>query len=475
MNRRAALALSAGLGTVAWPAAQAAPAFTHVVVVFQENRTPDNIFGSNPTFEPGVDIATTGQNSRGQTVQLQAEPIASCYDVSHTNEAFSEMYDGGKMDGADREIVSFQGLRLGQCIVPPNPQFKFADNSTGDVQPYFDIATQYGFANRMFQTNQGPSFPAHQFIFGGTSAPDPTSNLFAAENMAISSDVKTVAAAGCTAMRGQRVAVIGKAADEAQFPPVYPCFDRTTMADLLDQAGISWRYYLNTIAVGSIWNAPAAIRHICEAKEQAGVRVCTGADYVNNVISPQAQILTDIGNCNLPKVSWVIPDGRDSDHAGGTDNTGPAWVASIVNAIGTQAACPGGEQYWNNTAILITWDDWGGWYDHVPPFHLGGWPAHHWGAGYTYGFRVPLLVVSAYTRAGYVGNEPHDFGSILKFIEANYGLPRIDPGYYADAFATGLANFFTLSAPRPFKVIPAKVGAPYFLHRTPSTVGPDDE
>ena len=443
----------------------AAPAFKHIIVVFQENRTPDNLFGSNPGFEPGVDIATSGVNSHGTTIPLQAVPINSCYDVSHSNSAFVAMYRDGKMTGADLEMVSFNGI----CAVPLNPQFAYADNSNGDIQPYFDLAQQYGFANRMFQTNQGPSFPAHQFIFGATSAPTATSRLFVSENM----DVNTTA--GCTAQPGQRVAVIDPKGDEAAYQPVYPCFVRPTMADLLDHASLSWRYYLNTQLTGSIWNAPAAINSICKPMTTSGKRVCTGAEYLSNVVSGQSQVLTDIADCGLPAVSWVIPDGMDSDHAAITGTTGPAWVASIVNAVGTQAACAGGERYWNDTAILITWDDWGGWYDHVPPFHVGGWPEHRWGEGYTYGFRVPLLAVSAYTKAGYVDNDPHDFGSILAFIEDNFGLAKIGPGYYADAFGGSLAAFFPLTAPRPFSVIRAKVGASYFRQRPPSNIAPDND
>ena len=444
---------------------QAAPAFKHVVIIFQENRTPDNLFGSAPGFEPGVDIATSGVNSKGVTIPLQPVSIASCYDLSHAHSAFTAMYDNGKMDGADKVQVSYAN----SCPTPANAQFAYADNSAGDITPYFTIAEQYGFANRMFQTNQGPSFPAHQFIFGGTSAPDETSHLFAAENMVNGGN------AGCTGERGQRVAMIGKSGDEAAVPPVFPCFQRPTMADLLDAAGLSWTYYMNNAhGVGSIWNAPAAIKDICGATVQDGVTVCAGPEYVGHVQTAQAQVLTDIADCKLPAVTWVIPNGKDSDHAETTGTTGPAWVASIVNAIGTQPKC-GTDTYWQDTAIFITWDDWGGWYDHVPPFHTGGWKQHDWGAGYTYGFRVPLLVVSAYTPAGTIDNAPHDFGSLLAFIEGNFGLSKIGPGYYADAFGSSLLSYFTLASPRPFTAIPAREDAAYFLHRAPSDAPPDND
>ena len=180
------------------------------------------------------------------------------------------------------------------------------------------------------------------------------------------------------------------------------------------------------------------------------------------------QVLKDIQNCDLASVSWVMPPSAgQSDHPKSNDGSGPAWVSSVVNAIGNNKACSNGEDYWKNTLILITWDDWGGWYDHVPPYRIG--QSNGWGTGYVYGFRVPLLVVSAYTPAGYVDNSVMDFGSILKFVEVNFGAPGkplgpIPPGTYADAYAeNNLRNFFTLTSPRPFQTIHVNFNARLFF------------
>lgn len=452
-------------------AGTATPHFAHIVIVLQENRTPDNLFGSNPSFEPGVDIAASGNNGSGTPVPLSPVPLATCYDPNHSHNAFVTMYDGGKLDGGDRNPVALSGV----CAAPLHPTYAYADNSTGTVQPYFDIATNYGFANRMFQTNQGPSFPAHQFMFGGTAAPTASSSLQVAENMMLIGSP-----AGCTADAGQRVAVIDTTGSETRFPPVYPCFDRSTLSTLLDNAGLSWTYYINFAAqrgsLGSIWNAPAATKAICGAQKQAGHLTCAGSNYTSHVTWTQSQVLADITNCNLPAVSWVIPNGRDSDHPTSTGGTGPAWVASIVNAIGNQAACPSGETYWNDTAIIITWDDWGGFYDHVAPYTNPAYTAAPGGPkGLTYGFRVPLMVVSAYTPAGYVDNDPHDFGSILRLVEDNFGLGRIGSGTYSDAYATSLAAFFGLSSPRAFTPISTPLGMRYFMTAPAPAGDPDDE
>ena len=459
-------------GASAQPAPGAKPrVFKHIVIVFQENRTPDNLFGSNPTFEPGVDIATNGVTSKGVTVSLTALPLADCYDISHSHASF---------EFALKKGFDVEPLDSSSCTgrLPANPHFKFADNSTGTMQPYFDIATTNGFANRMFQTNQGPSFPAHQFIFGGTSAPTTASALFASENMAFNNN------AGCIALPGQTVAVINAKGSETTHPPIAPCFDHPTLADLLDHATppVSWRYYAPT--PGSIWTAPDAIAHICEARRVKGVLTCTGADWTNNVVADNpAQVLTDVSSCKLAAMSWVIPTAVESDHANVNTGTGPQWVASIVNAIGQQT-CASGEAYWNDTAIFITWDDWGGWYDHVRPPEINIDNAK-WGSGYTYGFRVPLLVVSAYTPAGSVSNQTYDFGSLLAFTERNFGLGFIGPGFgtysrYADYHSSkapfgDLAAFFSLAAPKPFVPIKTSMKPRDFIDAPKSDVGPDND
>jgi phospholipase C len=198
---------------------------------------------------------------------------------------------------------------------------------------------------------------------------------------------------------------------------------------------------------------------------------CTGNDWSENVDLTPADVLRDIAACRLRSVSWVIPSGQNSDHARGNDGGGPSWVASIVNAIGQSTACDNNSGYWNNTAVLITWDDWGGWYDHEAPTILSQ-PQ----GDYQYGFRVPMVVVSAYTPQGYINNRRHDFGSILRFIENNFGIV---PGAlnFADARATNdLSGFFDLSSPpRPFKTIAAPKTAAFFLSDKRKATDPDDD
>jgi phospholipase C len=197
--------------------------FQHVVIIFQENRTPDNLFHDPVLIAEGADIATNGLNSSGETIPLTPTPLGINYDLSHAHAAFVAMYDDGKMDGADRIPIA--------CYVtancpPQNPQFMYVQAS--DVAPYFQLAEQYTFGDRMFQTNQGPSFPAHQFIISGTSAPSATSNLFVAENPDENG--------GCAAPPSSLVNLIDSKGNESSF--MYPCFEHPTLTDKLNQKGL---------------------------------------------------------------------------------------------------------------------------------------------------------------------------------------------------------------------------------------------
>jgi phospholipase C len=166
--------------------------------------------------------------------------------------------------------------------------------------------------------------------------------------------VDTFFNSGCTAPAGETVAILDTNGNEST--KMYPCFEHATLTDELDAKNISWKYYAPS--AGIIWNGPNAIKHMC-VPDPTGT-LCTGSDWKNHVILDQTQVLSDVANGKLPAVSWVIPTAQASDHPQKNTGLGPSWVASVVNSIGNSA-------YWANTAIFITWDDWGGWYDHVAP------------------------------------------------------------------------------------------------------------
>ena len=147
----------------------------------------------------------------------------------------------------------------------------------------------------------------------------------------------------------------------------------------------------------SIWSAYQAIKHIYY-----------GPDWNKDVL-PNTAFFDDVEHGRLRDVSWITPTCGNSDHAGCGSDTGPSWVASLVNAIGKS-------RYWNDTAIFIFGDDYGGWYDRVPPEMVD-----YDGLG----MRIPLLVISPYAKKGYVLHVHYEHGSILKFIEDRFGLARL--------------------------------------------------
>jgi len=456
----------------------------HVVIIFQENRSPDNLFHDSVLMNRGADIASQGKTSTGQIVTLTPVSLGTTYDLGHSHGAFLDACDYNPstntcaMDGADLIPCSGEGCPA------QYPQYQYVQQS--DVQPYWTMAETYTFGDRMFQTNMGPSFPAHQYILAGTSTvcvpgascpSGATSTSAVADNPGGNLRPDGTYGAGCLAPPGAFVNFI----DTSQASPESPTFQLTdalcaehpTLTDLLDAASLSWKYYAPN--AGSIWTAPDGVQHMCVPSPPypSETSECTGADWTNHVDleGSHADILTDIGAGQLAAVSWVIPAGQNSDHAGGDQTGGPSWVANIVNAIGTST------QYWTNepTAIIVAWDDWGGWFDHQPPLAIRD--------SYEYGLRVPLIVISPYAKPAYITHLNHDFGSILRFVETTFGLGLVGQQeglQYADARVDNVIDFdlsdcFDFSqTPLQFTKIPAPLDAKHFLNDNSPPAPPDD-
>ena len=400
----------------------------HVLILVQENRTVDDLFQGLPN----ADTSPTGLTYGGQTVPLAPIPLSSSYDLTHEYYNYLSDYDGGAMDGFASEVASAgPGGKI-----PPDPAYVYVQQQ--DVQPYFQLAEHYAFADRMFQSNEGPSFPAHQFLISGTSAPSAESSLLASTNPG--DEAHDQPNGGCDSPPDVRVGMIDSDGDQG--PDQYPCFDHQTLMDVLDQKQVSWKYYEPRI--GGYWDGPDAILHIRQSP----------SDWAR-VIVPETTVLGDIAGGDLAQVSWVIPNGLNSDHPGSGDG-GPSWVTSVVDAVG---ASP----YWDSTVIFVTWDDWGGFYDHVKPTQF---------QTYEDGFRVPLLVISPYARAGYVSHRMHDFGSLLRFVEDNWQTDLLG---YEDDRSDDLADCFDFNqAPLTFQAIRAKYPASHFTMGIQRFVPPDD-
>ena len=394
----------------------------HVIIIFQENRTPDYLFQGMLPY--GANIATTAVDSYGELVPLKPISLAAPYDLGHSHKNFlddCDLQQSGtcRMDGFDSYLPVKYHLR----------PYGYAPQS--EVQPYLDMATQYVFADNMFQSNEAGSFPAHQYIISGDAEAEPaTVDNVSSDPYNKNTGAKTPA--GCDAPKNSVVETID-AVTGSPGPTPFPCFERQTLSDLLDQRGVTWKYYQNGLGPG-LWHGPDAIHHIRY-----------GPDY-RFVVTPPQTILTDVTSGKLPGVSWVMPaDGYHSDHSGNKSTAGPSWVAAIVNTVGQS-------QYWNSTAILLTWDDWGGWYDHATPMLFNS---------YELGFRVPLVVISPYSKKAapsggvYISHVQYEFGSLLAFAEETFGIPK-GALKSTDVRANDLSDAFDFTqSPRPFVVISA--------------------
>lgn len=510
----------------------------NVVVIVQENRTPDNLFQfltpscpipagatgyqactPSPVTTHCYDISPCGlSNQSGGVVPvpLKGVPLSGSSDPSHAHAAFDAMCDPDttlkcRNDGAWHTAANNLAYGFVQ-----NPIVTNDDGSTGHLlDPYLTFAKQYGWSNFMYQTNQGPSYPAHLFLFAGTSARtnlEDNLSIFVAENPGGASGAGCLlpASTGSTPVWIQMLQPANPSTTGCKYfdaNSVQECVVKNTLSanyvgtfcgspnnmatTVLDPNSVSWKYYAPSTEtqIGYIWTAPNAIQSICNPQPDGnGGLQCAGAEWTNNVDQANngTDILRDIKNCSLRRVSWVIPNGAWSDHAGPDDQYGPSWVAAVINAIGNNPTCPAGtpdagQKYWNNTVIVVTWDDWGGWSDNQPARILGGLPcayatpAKPCPGDYQYGFRVPLLVVSAYTPAGFIHNVPHDFGSILRMIE---GILHVPEGIMQNAdrrSTSDLVAFFTLKQPRAYHTVPAVKDANFFLNYALPATAPDTE
>ncbi|MBV8067070.1 MAG: hypothetical protein JO113_03755 [Candidatus Eremiobacteraeota bacterium] len=404
----------------------------HVVVVIQENRSFNNMF----LGFSGAITAKVGRDSFGHKVYLKPVPLEAPWDLDHSAAGYFVSCNGtGSIPGTDCQMNGFnkEWIGCGQPSEPPCPS-KYPEYSYvphAESKPLFDIGHQYVLADKMFSSNlDASSFVAHQYLIAGQAEQSVNYPL---------------SAWGCPGGPGDTIGMIGPNRQYPYGKPEVVCWDPTTLGDELDTAGVPWAFYTATInGDGKVWSAYQAINHIYNGK-----------DWGTDIITPQTQFFTDVSNGNLRAVNWITPTYENSDHPGMKSNTGPSWVASIVNAIGES-------QYWNSTAIFILWDDYGGWYDPVAPAYVD-----YDGLG----FRVPLLVVSAYAKQNYVSHVPYEFGSILKFIENLYSLP---PLAASDTRAASPAlDCFNFNAPpRTFVPIQSPYDLRYFKrqpidHRPP--------
>lgn len=390
----------------------------HVIFIIQENRSFNDLF----VGYPGATTQSYGFDKNGDQIALTPEPFEIHWNIDHNIKTFQSAYDQGKMDGWNGEQAC--------CGQPSN--FAYAYVPLTETQPYWDMANQYVLSDQMFQSNIDGSFVSHQYAiaaFAANSVNNPTE------------------AWGCPGGSNTQEQVL-EAPKRKLGGWVQPCYDYQTLGDELDAASLPWRFYTSTVnGDGNLWTAYQAVNHIYN-----------GPDWTKDVITPQAQFLNDVPKGTLAAVTWVTPTWENSDHSGSLSNTGPSWVASLVNTVGKS-------KFWDSSVIFVIWDDWGGWYDPIPPKRVD-----YDGLG----FRIPMLIISPYAKKGYVSHVQYEVASIPRFIEDNFGLPQLAAADTRAADPAADALDFT-QKPRPFKKIKAPKGSDFFLTQPFVLRAPDDQ
>jgi phospholipase C len=421
----------------------------HVVVIFQENRSFDSYFGTYPGAD-GIPTSTAG--SPGTCVpdpqtRRCIRPFPDHADRNgggpHDDVNSASDVDGGKMDGF---IAQAERGRRG-CTDPTNPSCLegSADDVMGyhtgsDIPNYWSYAQHFVLQDHMFESVHSWSFPSHLYLVSGWSA-----------RCGSSRDPMS-----CT---GQ--------VDPPNRTPANPTpFAWTDLTYLLHEKHVNWSWYLDHGAasggryqgkagggVPAIWNVLPGFSDVHEDDETANIRDLSAFD-------------AGARDGTLPAVSWVMPDPADSEHPPALVSTGQSFVTRIVNEVMSGPD-------WGSSAIFLTWDDWGGFYDHVVPptaDALG------------YGIRVPALVISPYAKRGYIDHQTLSYDAYLKFIEDDFlGGARLDPATdgrpdprpdvreNAPVLGDLVSDFDFTQAPQPPLLLPVN---PHTTLTAPTGTGP---
>jgi phospholipase C len=365
----------------------------HVVFIIKENRSFDNYFGAFP----GADGATSGTLSNGQIIPLGRTPDQTPNDIDHTWFGAITAMNGGKMNEFDL-IVG--GNDNGNYL-------SYTQMTAADIPNYYAYARAFALSDRTFSSIHANTFPNHLYTIAATSGgviDIPTSPRYP-------KGIGIGLGYGCDDDPETTVAVMDQNGD---FNKVFPCFDFETLADTMSAAGVSWKYYAPSAGEeGYHYSTYNAINHIRN-----------GPSWARNVVE-YSQFIADAQNGNLPSVSWLV-SGAESEHPPNSTCLGENWTVRNLNAL-----MQGPD--WASTAVFLTWDDFGGFYDHVPP------PTSD---AYGFGPRVPMVIVSPYVKPGYISHTQYEFSSVLKFIEERFGLPALSE---RDAAANDMTDSFDFS------------------------------
>jgi phospholipase C len=370
----------------------------HIVFIIKENRTYDNMFGTfNSTFGARMCMLSTGQ-----VVPMRRAADRYPHDIDHSFAAAVLALHGGKMNQFD--LTNLGNTNSGDF---DGDLLACSQFIAADIPNYFSYAHHFALGARMFSSLHGPSFPNHLYTIAADSfgvLDNPFHSL-------------TSFSWGCDAPNDEEdQELVRILLPSGIITSQFPCFTAVkTMAQSLDNAGVSWKYYAPpNIDPGYIWSTFDAISD-----------VRNGPDW--NKVVDTSNFISDIQKNQLPAVSWVVTPAWQSEHPFQSTCEGENATVRELNALMRNASL------WSTSAVFIIWDDFGGMYDHVAPPDLD-----------TFGLgpRVPLLVISPYARKGYISPTQYEFSSVLKFIEERFGLPALGT---RDANANDISDSFNFN------------------------------
>ncbi len=415
----------------------------HVVVIMQENRSFDTYFGTYPGAD-GIPAGVCVSNPKtNQCVKPYHNANDKNFGGPHGESNATADINGGKMDGfIQQEIEGSTKACKGNfdpaCSLNQQQPDVMGYHDAREIPNYWTYAGQFVLQDHMFEPNASWSLPEHLFMVSEWSAKcseqgNPMSCVNALQNP-------------------DRLS--GRKQQSVQKRPDYAWTDLTY---LLHKANVSWAYY---VADGTQPDCEDDAM-FCQAKQQRAStpEIWNPLPYFDTVkqdgelgnIQQLSQFYTAAKNGTLPAVSWISPNGKNSEHPPALVSTGQAYVTGLINAI-----MQGPD--WSSTAIFLAWDDWGGFYDHVAPPHVDE---------NGYGLRVPGIVISPYAKKGYTDHQALSFDAYVKFIEDDFlSGQRIDPKtdgrpdprpYVRESIpqlGNLLADFDFSQTPRPPLVLP---------------------
>jgi phospholipase C len=367
----------------------------------QENRSFDHYFGTYPgadgiPMRNGVPTVCVPDPKTSQCVKPYHDPRDVNAGGPHGAAAAAADIDGGKMDGFIAQHRSGQKA----CTNPDTPGC--ASGTTPDVMGWHDAreipnywtyAQQFVLQDHMYEPNSSWSLPSHLFLVSGWSA-------------------------SCSEARNPQSCVNALDGPRGGLNTSKNDYAWTDLTYLLHRANVSWAYYLSegnepdcadeamlcapkgqSRSVPGIWNPLPAFDTVKDDNQLGNIQIVD-------------QYYSAAKNGTLPAVSWINPENNVSEHPPAKVSDGQAYVTSLVNA-----AMEGPD--WDSTVVFVTWDDWGGFYDHVAPPKVDE---------NGYGLRVPGLVISPYAKKGYIDHQTLSFDAYLKFMEDIFlNAQRIDP------------------------------------------------